>query len=141
MAPKIAKNNSSTSAAASLGVTTRSMSRAKGSSLTPLHHHEEDFDGTKSSSSPSSPRESHDATSVIRHDMAMTTNDSTPEEQMATMLKMIEALSKRCELQDARMNQIMSRLEASNESSAGNKPIDVGEKTETSTQRNQSKGK
>ena len=59
---------------------------------------------------------------------------------MASMPKMIEALTKRSEAQEAHMEQIMSKLEGSNEGS-GNRPIDIGDRVETSAQRDPSKGK
>ena len=153
VAPKIAldasKNNSFIPGAATLNITASNMKQNKKAEEAAFtkdanptsSQHQNDPNTLKSTLSPSSPWDDQDPTQVLHYDVVMMTHTTTLEEQMASAMKMIELLTKRSEMQEARMDQIMSRLEASSGGLIVNKSMDAHDEKETSQQEGLSKGK
>ncbi|KAL0451582.1 UNVERIFIED_CONTAM: hypothetical protein Slati_1136300 [Sesamum latifolium] len=140
---KLTISKSSSSSTKSVGVTTRSMSKKikDSSQMTPLteyvqkdfgsSNHASEDDGNKSP--PSSPRSvsSHSFTTNVAP--VMVTNATTIEEQLASLTRAIEGLTKHVQEQDAQIARLIHKADNVDASHIMRKQVEAHDEVEVST--------
>ncbi|KAL0302097.1 UNVERIFIED_CONTAM: hypothetical protein Sangu_2501300 [Sesamum angustifolium] len=142
---KLTISKSSSSSTKSVGVTTRSMSKKlkESSQMSPLAEYIEknlhspryagESDADKSP--PSSPR------SVSSYSVApvMVTNTTTIEEQLASLMRAIEGLTKHVQEQDAQMARLINKADNVDASHVMGKQVEAHDEVEASTRQHYTK--
>ncbi|KAL0405087.1 UNVERIFIED_CONTAM: hypothetical protein Slati_3822600 [Sesamum latifolium] len=140
---KLTTSKSSSSSIKSVGVTTRSMSKKikDSSQMTPLTEYvQKDFgspnhasENDENKSPPSSPRSVSSHPFTINVAPVMVTNATTIEEQLASLTRAIEGLTKHVQEQDAQIARLIHKADNIDASHVMGKQVDAHDEAEVST--------